>query len=193
MTELEHTGNAQHELDHTVQSTKTLLTASAFAVLLAGIIFVVAILPAEFGIDPTGLGSAMQLTQLAGQTPSAQAITTPSSTTQSTLAYREDSVDITVPSGKGLEYKFYLGSGDVLGYDWSTNSGELIYFDFHGEPQGDTIGYFESYAVSTANTVRGTFNAYFEGSHGWYWENKGETDIVVTLKTEGSYQIIGLK
>lgn len=188
MTELEHTGKAQHELDHTVQSTKTLLTASAFAVLLAAIIFVVAILPAEFGIDPTGLGSAMKLTQLAGQTPSAQG-----ATARPALPYREDIVDITIPGGKGLEYKFYLGDGDVLGYDWSTNSGEVIYFDFHGEPQGDTIGYFESYAVSKANSVRGTFNAYFEGSHGWYWENKGETDIVVTLKTQGSYKIIGLK
>ena len=193
MTELEHTGKAQHELEHTVQSKKTLLKASAFAALFAVFIFFVAILPAEFGIDPTGLGKAMKLTQLSGQTSSAQAATTQADTTKQTLSAQEDSVDISIPAGKGLEYKFYLVSGDAMRYGWSTKGGELLYFDFHGEPQGDTTGYFESYTISTANNVRGSFTASFEGSHGWYWKNKGQTDIVVTLQTEGSYKIIGLK
>ena len=192
MTELEHTGKAQHELDHTVQSKKTLLKASAFAALLAVIIFVVAILPAEFGVDPTGLGKAMKLTQLAGQTPPAQAVPT-KETVKQTLPDQEDSVDIIIPAGEGLEYKFHLASGDTMRYAWSTKGDELLFFDFHGEPQGDTTGYFESYTVSTVNKVRGSFTASFEGSHGWYWENKSYMDIVVTLITEGSYKIIGIK
>jgi len=193
MTELEHTGKAQHELEHTVQSKKTLLKATAFAAVLALLIFFVAILPAEFGVDPTGFGKVMKLTQLAGQTSSAQAATTQADTTKQTLPAQEDSVDISIPAGKGLEYKFYLVGGDAMRYGWSTKGGELLYFDFHGEPQGDTTGYFESYTISTANNVRGSFTASFEGSHGWYWKNKGQTDIVVTLQTEGSYKIIGLK
>ena len=193
MTELEHTGKAQHELEHTVQSKKTLLKATAFAAVLALLIFFVAILPAEFGVDPTGFGKVMKLTQLAGQTSSAQAATTQADTTKQTLPAQEDSVDISIPAGKGLEYKFYLVGGDAMRYGWSTKGGELLYFDFHGEPQGDTTGYFESYTISTANNVRGSFTASFEGSHGWYWKNKGHTDIVVTLQTEGSYKIIGLK
>jgi hypothetical protein len=193
MTNLEHTGKGQHELEHTVQSKKTLMQASAFAALLAGIVFIIAILPAEFGIDPTGLGKAMRLTQLAGQTPSAQAATTQANTKKQTLPDQEDSVAISIPAGKGLEYKFYLMSGDAMRYGWSTKGGELLFFDFHGEPQGDTTGYFESYTVSTANNVRGSFTATFEGSHGWYWKNKGQTNIIVTLKTEGNYKIIGIK
>jgi len=193
MTELEHTGKAQHELEHTVQSKKTLLKATAFAAVLAVIVFFVAILPAEFGTDPTGLGKMMRLTQLSGQTSTAQAATTQVASTKPTLSDQEDSVDISIPAGKGLEYKFYLVGGDAMRYGWSTKGGELLYFDFHGEPQGDTTGYFESYTISTANNVRGSFTASFEGSHGWYWKNKGQTDIVVTLQTEGSYKIIGLK
>lgn len=196
MTELEHTGKAQHELEHTVQSKKTLLKASAFAALFAAFIFVVAILPAEFGVDPTGLGKAMRLTQLSGQAQSAEA-----APTQQALAApakqpqpdREDSVDIVIPAGKGLEYKFYLASGDALRYGWSTKDGEALFYDFHGEPQGDTTGYFESYTVSAADYARGSFTATFAGSHGWYWKNKGLTDIAVTLNTEGSYKIIGVK
>ncbi|MBT3185575.1 MAG: hypothetical protein HOI59_05260 [Nitrospina sp.] len=180
-------------MEHTVQSKKTLLKATAFAAVLAVIVFFVAILPAEFGTDPTGLGKMMRLTQLSGQTSTAQAATTQVASTKPTLSDQEDSVDISIPAGKGLEYKFYLVGGDAMRYGWSTKGGELLYFDFHGEPQGDTTGYFESYTISTANNVRGSFTASFEGSHGWYWKNKGHTDIVVTLQTEGSYKIIGLK
>ena len=192
MTELEHTGKAQRELDHPVQSKGTLLKASGFAALFAAIIFVVAILPAEFGVDPTGLGKVMKLTQLAGQTQPVQTATT-KETVKQKLPSQEDSVDITIPAGKGLEYKFYLASGDTMRYGWSTEGGKFIFFDFHGEPRGDTTGYFESYTVSTANNVRGSFTASFEGSHGWYWENKGLADIVVRLQTEGIYKIIGIK
>ncbi len=191
MTELEYTGKAQHE--HTVQSKKTLFKATALAAVLAGIIFFVAILPAEFGVDPTGFGKAMKLTQLAGQTSSAQATTTQAASTKPTPPGQEDSVDITIPAETGLEYKFHLESGGAMRYGWSTKGGELLYFDFHGEPQGDTTGYFESYTISTANNVRGSFTATFAGSHGWYWKNKGATDIVVTLQTEGNYRIIGIK
>ena len=193
MTELEHTGKAQHELDHTVQSKETLLKATAFAALLAVIVFFVAILPAEFGTDPTGLGKLMRLTQLSGQTSTAQAATTQVDTTKQTKSDQKDSVDIVIPTRKGLEYKFYMSRGDAMRYGWSTKGGELLFFDFHGEPQGDTTGYFESYTVSTTNNVRGSFTATFDGSHGWYWKNKGQFDIVVTLQTEGNYKIIGIK
>jgi hypothetical protein len=193
MTELEHTGKAQHELDHTVQSKKTLLKATAFASLLAVIVFFVAILPAEFGIDPTGLGNLMGLTQLSGQVPVAQATIPQADTIKQSIPDQKDSVDISIPAGKGLEYKFYLSKGDAMRYGWSTKDGELLFFDFHGEPQGDTTGYFESYTVSTAKTARGSFTATFDGSHGWYWKNKGLYDVLVTLQTEGSYKIIGLK
>jgi hypothetical protein len=193
MTESEHTGKAQHELEHTVQSKKTLLKATASAALLAVIVFFFAILPAEFGVDPTGFGKAMSLTKLAAQRSITQAVNTQAVPKKQTLPDQEDSVDITIPAGKGLEYKFHLMSGDAMRYGWSTKDGELLYFDFHGEPQGNTTGYFESYTVSTANNVRGSFTATFEGSHGWYWKNKGQSNVVVTLQTEGNYQIIGIK
>ena len=65
MTELEHTGKAQHELEHTIQPIRTLVKASAFAVLFGALVLTVAILPAEYNIDPTGIGARMGLTRLA--------------------------------------------------------------------------------------------------------------------------------
>ena len=159
----------------------------AFAGLLAAVVLVIAILPAEYGIDPTGIGKAVGLTSL-GNT-EGPAIDTPGATD---LAFREDTANITVPAGKGLEYKFHIVKGDTMRYDWNS-ANDTLFFDFHGEPEGDKSGYFESYTVSTAEKVRGSFTASFDGAHGWYWENKGKSPIVVTLETEGRYKIIGIK
>ena len=79
------------------------------------------------------------------------------------------------------------GSPWGVGHHWRKTTKSL-----DGKPQGDTTDYFESYTVSTANNVRGSFTATFEGSHGWYWKNKGQSNFVVTLQTEGNYQIIGI-
>ncbi len=190
MTELENTGESQHGLPRSIQSPATLLKACVFSAVLAAIILVSTILPAEYGIDPMGIGAAIGLSPLASSETIVES-DGPGETSPQT-GYQEDSVDILVPAGTGLEYKFHLMKDDAMRYDWTSGEGEL-YFDFHGEPDGDTTGYFESYTVSTADSVRGTFTASFDGAHGWYWENRGSSPIVVSLKTQGSYEIIGLK
>ena len=77
-------------------------------------------------------------------------------------------------------------------YSWEVDDGSL-FFDFHGEPKGDTTGFFESFAVSTADKMRGTFTAPFEGVHGWYWKNRGVNTAKVTLVTSGNYEVLGLR
>lgn len=192
MTEVEHTGEAQHEFEHPVQSTATLLKASLFATVLAAVVLTVAILPAEYGVDPTGIGRASGLSALsmAGQGESQNE--TQATSEDKAASRQDDTVDITIPAGKGLEYKFHIAQGDKLYYAWSTQGGDL-YFDFHGEPEGDTTGFFESYTLSTSSEMRGTLTAPFTGSHGWYWKNKSSQPVVVTLQSEGHYKIIGLK
>ena len=54
-----------NEIEHPIQSTKTLLKASFGALVLAIVILVLAVLPAEYGIDPTGVGKSLGLTALA--------------------------------------------------------------------------------------------------------------------------------
>ncbi|MAF83050.1 MAG: hypothetical protein CL797_03015 [Chromatiales bacterium] len=177
-------------MDVTVQSPATLLKASIISAVLAAAILITVILPAEYGIDPTGAGEAIGLMPLASSTNTDNAsepIETPRDS-----EWQEDSATIVVPAGKGLEYKFYLVKGEAMRYDWSSTDGEL-YFDFHGEPEGDTTGYFESYTVSTGDQVRGTFTASFDGTHGWYWKNLSQSPITVTLRTQGQYKVLGIK
>jgi HupE / UreJ protein len=104
----------------------------------------------------------------------------------------KDSVTITVPPGKGVEYKFHIVKGQVFNYSWKTDGAGLFY-DFHGEPDGDTTGYFESFEKKTSSESVASFEVPFDGNHGWYWKNKGTVPVTVTLKTKGTYKILGLR
>lgn len=114
------------------------------------------------------------------------------SSTGSQEGQKKDSVTIVIPAGKGKEYKFHVAKGALLEYSWKTNTGKLFY-DFHGEPKGDTAGSFTSFEKGTKSEASGSFTAPFEGSHGWYWKNKGSKAVTVTLIAKGSYKIIGIK
>jgi hypothetical protein len=172
-----------------IQPTKTLIKALAVAVSLAAIIFVTIVLPSEYNIDPTGVGNALGLTVLAATSTEPEA-GVPDLT--DTPGYREDQTTITIPANSGLEYKFHLQQYGNLIYTWNSAERDL-YFDLHGEPQGDTTGYFESFAAATGSEMKGSITAPFAGSHGWYWRNGSSEDVVVTLETQGNYEIIGLK
>ena len=171
-----------------IQSTRTLVKALLVAVVLAAVIFVSFVLPAEYNIDPTGIGESLGLTVLATSQEPATGIADLSDDP----GYREDQTMVAIPANSGLEYKFALQQYGKLIYEWSSGDNDL-YFDLHGEPQGDTTGYFESFAAATSNEMKGSITAPFAGSHGWYWRNGSDEDVYVHLKTEGNYEIIGLK
>jgi hypothetical protein len=179
---------------------KTLFLASVVALLIATLLYFVVVLPAEYNKDPTGLGEKLGLTVLSQTEPqemtktetiSKDDIVTPSG--KNTFAYRQDEQSITVPPQRGVEYKFNVLQFENLIYEWKTLDGSDIYFDFHGEPQGDTTGYFESYSIATTDQMKGTATVPFNGSHGWYWKNTTDQAITIVLKTSGNYLIIGLK
>ncbi|WP_031434587.1 hypothetical protein [Methylomarinum vadi] len=198
-----------------VQSLRSLVIASSLATLIAGFVLTAFVLPAEYGIDPTGIGRKLGLTVLAETNsiraaavplalPQTEAATCPESneaTNKNAIAAKtpdtpsipqwQDSVKILVPANQGLEYKFHLQKDATLEYSWTTD-GAKLYFDFHGEPKGDTTGYFKSYKVSTHHKSSGTLTAPFEGSHGWYWENNSPAPITIILNTKGSYRVLGL-
>ncbi len=172
---------------NTVTSKATLWKASISATVLAAVLLMTVVLPAEYGIDPTGLGHALGLSALAAPAKSAPAINAPTDGKS-----HKDTVSLTIPAGGEMEYKLAITQYGKLQYQWRTDGGELAY-DFHGEPQGDTTGYFESYALSVGKEISGSLTAPFTGSHGWYWQNKSSTPVTVQLTTVGVYDIIGIK
>jgi hypothetical protein len=171
-----------------VVSSKTLVKSCLAATVIAALVFIGIILPAEYNIDPTGLGGKLGLIVLSStteQTPSRQPKDQPS-------AQAQQVIEVSVPAGKGIEYKFHMSQYEKMNYEWLTD-GEPLYFDLHGEPKGDTTGYFESYAIATLKEMKGSFTAPFTGSHGWYWKNTSDQPVAIQLMVEGQYEVIGLK
>ncbi|AEE25349.1 hypothetical protein Glaag_4435 (plasmid) [Glaciecola sp. 4H-3-7+YE-5] len=171
-----------------VVSTKTLVKSTIAATIIAAVVFVCFILPAEYNIDPTHLGHKLGLTALAHHEDE------PTLAAQGTAVTEQEQqvIEVTVPAGKGIEYKFQMNQHDKMTYEWLTD-GEPLYFDLHGEPEGDTTGYFESYAIATLSEMKGSFTAPFTGSHGWYWKNTSEQPVAIQLMVKGQYTVIGLK
>ena len=104
----------------------------------------------------------------------------------------KDSINIFIPARGDKEYKFYLEKGATLEYIWSTNDAKL-FFDFHGEPEGDTTGYFKSFNKSTESRSSGSLTTSFAGTHGWYWKNNNPLPVTITLRTKGEYKRLDLK
>lgn len=98
-----------------------------------------------------------------------------------------DTINITIPARGDKEYKLYTEKGDTFTYSWDSNEKEL-FFDFHGEPVGDTTGYFKSFSKDTDSQSTGSLTAEFDGTHGWYWRNKSSSPADITLKIKGQYK-----
>lgn len=169
-------------------STKTLLKSTVAATVIALIVFICFILPAEFNIDPTHIGQKLGLTALANHDDAA----TLKVVTADKPEKEQQVIDVIVPAGSGIEYKFQMSQYEKMTYEWQTD-GEPLFFDLHGEPQGDTTGYFESYAIATLSEMKGSFTSPFTGSHGWYWKNTSNKPVAIQLIVEGQYEVIGLK
>ena len=104
----------------------------------------------------------------------------------------QDTISITIPARGDKEYKFSLTKDATLEYEWKTDGANLFY-DFHGEPKGDTTGYFKSYKKNTDSQASGSLITPFEGTHGWYWKNKSPSPVTITLRTKGVYQRLDIK
>jgi len=167
-------------------SNKALFKATFIALIIAGLALVSFILPAEYNVDPTGIGAKLGLTALATATPVVKTVSA------TTAEHASDSIEIVVPAGRGVEFKFAMAQFKKMEYNWKTD-GEPLFFDLHGEPEGDTTGYYESYAIATLDSMKGSYTTPFAGVHGWYWKNTSDKPVVVQLTVSGEYTVIGLK
>lgn len=170
-------------------SRKQLLKGTAIALVVAALLLVAIVLPAEYGVDPLRVGRVLGLTELAQESNeiSAQLMH------EHERKYLSGRVLINVGPGEGLEYKATLAEGEPLLYSW-TVAGGPVYFEFHGEPtEGEwPKDYYRSYQIKERSTgEHGSFVAPFTGKHGWYWKNLSTEAATITLEASGFYSRLG--
>ena len=171
--------------------------AAAAALLVAGLVLVMFVLPAEYGVDPLGTGARVGLVGLGvvGQEVAAlEAAAQETGTDQVAIivsqdrAYQEETVEFTVAAGEGMEYKYRLDQGEALLYAW--NATGTVNYELHAEPDGAPRGYAQSYELRQGvSQASGTLTAPFSGIHGWFWENLSSEEITVTLTAAGFYNL----
>jgi hypothetical protein len=94
---------------------------------------------------------------------------------------------VTLKPGEGTEIKLEMLKNATVSYEWAASGGPVNH-DTHGEPYNGKKGYFHSY--SNAKQVKGDkgeFTALFDGTHGWFWRNRTNNDVTISLKTTGNY------
>ena len=102
-----------------------------------------------------------------------------------TAPFKQQKVQFTLAPKEGMEYKYRLEKDAGMLYAW-TATGEL-YWELHSEPEGAPRGYAEWFDTDFGERSNGVYNAQFSGIHGWWWENKGEQPVTITLTTSGLY------
>ena len=204
-------------------SSSQLIKSTLAAIAAAALILVVAVLPGEYGIDPTGVGKVLglkrmgdiklQLAQEAEQDQQAVlaaakmpvtdqlpmtdqsvaeaqvvapvAVVKPAAPVKPVLRTAEMSVVLT--PGQGAEIKLEMLKGKTVTYVWSGNGG-LVNYDAHGDiydaPQGFYYGYGQGRKTPE---MKGTLKAAFDGYHGWFWRNRSDQNVTLTLRVEGDY------
>lgn len=183
--------------------------ATLYAVTIAFVLLVTAVLPAEYGIDVSGAGRLLGLTPMGERKVAAAKIvsaanaapiaaTNPAGATATTVALystvtslplRHDEIEVKLAPQGQIEYKAVLDAGEFLVFDWDAG-GVDVKFDFHGEPSAGPEGAFLTFHKGSASKSGGSLKAPFAGTHGWYWKNATDKNVVIKLRVSGFYTAI---
>lgn len=190
-------------------STGKLLRSTAVAALIATVLLITTILPAEYGIDPIGIGRVLGLTQM-GEIKASLAAEAVASTNQPappieaaapvTLpapppaeqapAGQQHTMTVTLKPGQSAEIKLAMRKDARALYEWTTVGGAVNY-DTHGDPVGAPKNYYHGYGKGKNETRQaGELQAAFDGTHGWFWRNRSQQEVTITLTTSGDYEKI---
>ena len=207
--------NSQMPKLEDLPTSRQLVRSTLVAAAAAGALLVTVVLPSEYGIDPTGIGRAVGLTEMgeikmqlaeeaaaadardaqlaattgiAAPAPVASAAAPAGASTASVgETTRTDEMSVSLAPGEGAEIKVAAPEGARIAFDWSVAGGHVNY-DTHADAPGIS---YHGYAKGRASTgEEGELVAAFDGNHGWFWRNRSGAPVTVTLRTEGGYTAI---
>jgi hypothetical protein len=199
-------------------SRATIAKGAVWTFVGAAVVTVLFILPAEYGVDPTGLGEKIGLTRLA-------AVSAPEMDTEPRIVegrfpdipaeedfdfyepetlgdpfsrshdkpFRTDTILVPIDAYEQVEVKTTMKQGDALVYSWKLIDGSVVYADFHADPHQVELypeQYWIRYQESETDSASGSIVAPFDGNHGWYWLNIEEEPIKIELTVSGYYDSI---
>lgn len=192
-----------------VPSSRTLLRSTLIALGVAAALTVTVVLPAEYGVDPTGVGRLTGLKEMgdikqqlardaavADSAERAAALSPGGAARPETAAVadaappaatRTDTVRIALAPNQGREIKLAMEKGARVEYSWTVEGG-VVNYDMHADREADPAIKYHGYAKGQEKVSEsGVLVAAFDGMHGWFWRNRTDRPVSVTLRTSGAY------
>lgn len=193
------------ELPSSAQLFKSTIVAAVSAI----VILVAAVLPAEYGIDPTGAGRAIGLTemgeiksQLAEEAEQDRQMLDAQDDQSSlidsilglfvgaahaqTVEVWRDEISFTLAPGESAEWKLVMTTEQTAEYRMIVEGGR-VNFDLHGHGSGQSVTYERGRGSIGSE---GGILASFDGEHGWFWRNRDKQDVTVTVLLKGEYSAL---
>lgn len=198
--------NSQKPSLEELPSSAQLLRSTIIAAISAMAILVAVVLPAEYGIDPTGAGRMLGLAEmgeikqeLADEAEKDQKLHGDDQSSSllhdifglivgeahAQEAWR-DEITFTLAPGDYIEIKATMEEGATLFYSWTADGGR-INFDLHAHAGDQNVTYEKGRGKTSGE---GSFETPFAGNHGWFWRNRDSSDVTVTLQLRGDYSAI---
>ena len=180
-------------------SKKKLLTYFGIAYLSAAALLVAAVLPAEYGIDPFGIGKLTGINNLnekKAQNVESVLLTRDEITEGIGFAqdkpFKTETLRIDLEDIGELEHKLIMKKGETIVFSWEVE-GETpnkgVYFDFHGHPPTANTkfpqGSAQSFIKGEQPSGHGSLTAPFDGYFGWYFLNIEERPIAINIEVSG--------
>jgi hypothetical protein len=187
-------------------SKKQLFKSLVLSLIAALIIILTIILPAEYAIDPTGIGKKIGLQEmgiikkeLAKEAEKDRELDKIKNDESSFLNNFfdvfiskanakghdkwKDNVNFVMKPGDTSEWKLTLLKGQSFEYEVIVEGG-LVNFDLHGHGDGKSKTYEKGQGSKGSS---GKIVVDFKGEHGWFFRNRDKKDVSITIKIRGDY------
>jgi hypothetical protein len=194
-------------------SGKRIAASLVAAATVAALILVTVVLPAEYAVDPTGIGKALGLTAMSEPARTIEIgdvlggnegvreveipdvgepvpLPNPAIHQEEEQPAQTQTLQIMIPPEQETEIKTVLRKGKVVVYSWQVDRG-TVYCDYHGHDPAAGSDFFVRYREQDEGaSANGSLVAPFDGEHGWYWLNYNDFPVTITLTVTGFYDDI---
>lgn len=209
--------NANYPKENELPSSKQLAISTLVALIAACILLVTAVLPAEYGVDPTGIGKPLGLTkmgkikmQLAKEADSEVSVTPQAQEAKPAESIAEERItaqqieyvkpesepepEVTVIPSETTSVT--LAPAEAAEIKVAMSRGDIISYQWSvntGHVNFDTHADNASTKYHNYNKGKavqgdeGELKAAFDGKHGWFWRNRSGKTVTVTLQVSGQY------
>ena len=189
--------NTHNPPENDLPTSSQLLKSTMVAIGVGCTLLILFVLPAEYGTDPTGVGELFGLKKMGEiKTRLKQDFLKENDGAKDELMVEsetgkenQDVMEFVIAPAEAIEIKLEMKKGSIAKYKWTTKNGGLNY-NLHGDGHKGSQKSISYKKGRMTNSDSGEFKSKFDGYHGWFWRNRNNESVTVTLETFGDYILI---